>query len=774
VPAINYYVNSSVNPPLSVVANHTLYFTLGTTGNPAPALSLVSAPAGAVFSSGFVSWTPTADQANVPNDFIFQATNSVGTANLDIPVTVTPDVPVPSLSINGGLTYTAGNMTTGGPGNYQLSLNPGFNNSGASPQYALVGSAFTFQFTGISNTSPTSYAIVSSPAGMTLDPNTGIGAWSPGVADAGTYSVTLSATNSAGTSLLTFTLPVYFTTAPTNVVVSFNSSAPNTLSNPVVSWAAPSDSTGVADYKVTVTNAVTNVATVYDTQSAATSYTLPAVGSNQNFVTVTAFDASGNPSLTSNVASLYLAALPALGWTSNSTDAIVGQPLSVQFSSNQFSYSIVSGPSAALINASTGLLTWTPTLSDLGTANVVVAAVNNNGWGTINATMSFPVYVTGPGAVLTLTAADWTPAGFTLSQGADGNVHVYLTGTTTDVVPPILPASPTSINITSPSGINLTIDSSNGNPIPTGGLTYSGAGGLIKIGSGVVTLAGPNTDTGGTTVTDGTLVAVNGSAIPTTGSVTVGASGILENGGGATNTIVGSVSGAGTAVIDAGSSLTANSINLGSLVIGGTAGSPATVTIAASDANGNPLAAAAASNTSGAAHAVAGFLQPAAPTVASASVDATASTLTSGTASSVSPISVSVAPSSHDTSGSASVAKSTSLDSVDLIGLQSSSDTGGISDRIDSAGHQSVQSPSLSITSLSSTSDTAISLDRQTATATNGMGELLRGDPVAAVFADAHVLEWAASTPASRPSTDADISLLSDDLLDAIGRQLQN
>jgi hypothetical protein len=54
-------------------------------------------------------------------------------------------------------------------------------------------------------------------------------------------------------------------------------------------------------------------------------------------------------------------------------------------------------------------------------------------------------------------------------------------------------------------------------------------------------------------------------------------------------------------------------------------------------------------------------------------------------------------------------------------------------------------------------------------------GELLHRDAVAAEFADAHILEWAASIPASRPSAaDADISLLSDDLLAAIGRQWQN
>jgi autotransporter-associated beta strand protein len=128
---------------------------------------------------------------------------------------------------------------------------------------------------------------------------------------------------------------------------------------------------------------------------------------------------------------------------------------------------------------------------------------------------------------LIVTPDAWTLAGLTLTLGSDGNLHVYTTGTTTDAVPPCPPASVSNIEITSPSSTtaNLTIDSTNGDPIPAGGLDYSGGGGLIITGSGTVNLSGTNTYTGGTTVSAGTLIVNAAGALPDGTSLTVGAGG---------------------------------------------------------------------------------------------------------------------------------------------------------------------------------------------------------------------------------------------------------
>ena len=154
---------------------------------------------------------------------------------------------------------------------------------------------------------------------------------------------------------------------------------------------------------------------------------------------------------------------------------------------------------------------------------VVVGAYGVNGY-----TGAAYVFAPPPPAPLTVSPTAWTSAGLTLTLGSDGNLHVYTTGTTSpQLVPPVAPASVSNIEITSPSDTtaSLTIDSTNGDPVPDGSLSYSGAGGLVITGSGTVTLSGTNTYTGGTTVSAGTLRINAASALPTGTSLTVGAGG---------------------------------------------------------------------------------------------------------------------------------------------------------------------------------------------------------------------------------------------------------
>ena len=181
----------------------------------------------------------------------------------------------------------------------------------------------------------------------------------------------------------------------------------------------------------------------------------------------------------------------------------------------------------------------------------------------------------------------------------------------------------------------LTLDGDNtGANTISGVLADNGSGQLAvtKSGSGLWILSGANSYSGRTTVLAGTLrfniasgtptiaagataAVASGATLELAGSVSaLGAAGgnrvnvtndstapgLLVSG---TGQIVGGIDGTGDTQVNDGSDLTADHIIQNALIIGGSAGGPASVTIAASDFSGNPLSVSSA-------FAVSGSLQP--------------------------------------------------------------------------------------------------------------------------------------------------------------------
>jgi hypothetical protein len=112
------------------------------------------------------------------------------------------------------------------------------------------------------------------------------------------------------------------------------------------------------------------------------------------FVSVASYDQYGSPGLSSAAQSFYMAALPSLGWTYSAPTAAVGSPFTIQFrnfNAQPVSYALTSAPTGVTIDPVTGLLQWTPTALDVGTATIIIAGINTNGWGTIYMTLQVPV-----------------------------------------------------------------------------------------------------------------------------------------------------------------------------------------------------------------------------------------------------------------------------------------------------------------------------------------------------------------------------------------------
>ena len=155
-------------------------------------------------------------------------------------------------------------------------------------------------------------SIASGPAGMTIDPLTGIVSWVPS-GDIGVFTATIRATNSEGFADLTFTYTVYPAgtdmLAPTAVQTGF--AAVNiTRTTATVSWTASTDNVGVAGYRVYITSPIIIcgrggcaplpvVAPVAVTSGTGTSVTLTGLTRNTGYsFWVEAFDAAGNSSFT--------------------------------------------------------------------------------------------------------------------------------------------------------------------------------------------------------------------------------------------------------------------------------------------------------------------------------------------------------------------------------------------------------------------------------------------------------------------------------------------
>jgi hypothetical protein len=194
-----------------------------------------------------------------------------------------------------------------------------------------------------------------------------------------------------------------------------------------------------------------------------------------------------------------------------------------------YTWSVTGTPPAPVTfstNGANAAKTTTATFTKAGTYSFLVTATNAAGFSatsTVNVTIdqmpkNIAVSPSG-GSQLTVTGTDqfgdalpssaafaWPAAGLTLQLAADGYLHLYQSGTTTDVVAPYAEAGLNSVAVTGLNGAaeSLTVDLSGGEPIPAGGITLNGGTGggnsLFVIGApggnSVVMSAAEITDNG--------------------------------------------------------------------------------------------------------------------------------------------------------------------------------------------------------------------------------------------------------------------------------------
>ena len=273
-PVLNWQSGTQVDGTVQGTARHLLTFQLTATGSPTSyTYALVGGPAGMTVgrTTGLVSWTPQ-DSYVGADSFTFSVTSAAGTDRATIPFSIAPNAPTLAYSYNG--------------------------------QANGVGSAFptlpySLQMSDTSGGGADTWSVVSGPAGMTIDPSTGLISWTPGTSQVGDVPFTIQATNYAGSTQISLSVRSYFADAPTNLAARSITATSATLS-----WTAPANVYGgsIAQYYVYISYIYNNQTylNAYQTGSTATGFSLPnLLGKTQYTIYVVALDKLGNSGLSS-------------------------------------------------------------------------------------------------------------------------------------------------------------------------------------------------------------------------------------------------------------------------------------------------------------------------------------------------------------------------------------------------------------------------------------------------------------------------------------------
>lgn len=312
----------------------------------------------------------TVTATNAP--FNFGATNLPPGLNIDSVTGVISGIPVQPGAY--AVTLSATNRTGTGTATLTLTVtgDPIASPTITSPLAVTSqpGAAFTYQITATGN--PTRFGAAGLPSGLSVDPASGLISGAPPFT--GTFPITLSATNSAGTGTATLVL---------------------TITPPLPAFTSAATASGTVGVAFRFQVAATNVPTRFDASGLPSGLSIntssglivgtPFVGGIFP-VTLTAANSTG--SVTSTL-TLTIAALPIPVINSPAAaTAFVGQPFGYQIAATNSptNYSATGLPAGLSVDAATGLISGTPQAA--GTPTIILTATNTSGVGTATLTLT--------------------------------------------------------------------------------------------------------------------------------------------------------------------------------------------------------------------------------------------------------------------------------------------------------------------------------------------------------------------------------------------------
>lgn len=421
--ALNY------TTPVSYLQNTAI-----TTNSPNPsggaptsyAVILGTLPAGLSLNTttGDITGTPTAATAGSVNVTI-RGTNAQGNASQVVNITVIPAAPT-ALNYSSPVTYTNGTAITAN------SPNP-------------------------TGGTPTSYAITSGilPAGLSIDPTTGIISGTPTAATAGTVSITIQGTNVSGSVSQTISITVN-DAAPT----ALNYGTPKTYTNGTPIQVNNPNPTGGTPSSYTITSGSLPAGLSLDPVTGVISGKPTAATGGAVSITIRGTNGVGNASQTISI-TVNNTAPTALNY-STPVVYILGTPIAPNepnpVGGAPTSYAVTAGslPAGLTLNPTTGVITGTPTALTGGPVNVTITGTNASGSASkvVNINVPAPIVASFAGNPTTLPVGQKAELSALFSGG---------TGTIDQSIGPI--ASGASLYtpvINSPQSITYTLTVTNG------------------------------------------------------------------------------------------------------------------------------------------------------------------------------------------------------------------------------------------------------------------------------------------------------------------------
>jgi RHS repeat-associated protein len=281
-----------------------------------------------------------------------------------------------------------GNQTTAAAG---ANHPPAF--TSMAPNAAKVGQLFSYQATANDpDGDPITFDLVTKPAGMVVEPSSGLVVWVPTADESGPQQVVLRVTDARGASALQpFTLNV---PSVAGGVISITSSPPGLATvgqayGYAVTATAPAGQTPV----FSVSSGPTGMG--IDPNSGQLTWTPAAGDVGSHLVILRVTDAEGDVGFQSYNLQVRPASVAPTVTSTPVTTTAVGVAYHYQVTATDptdgFTFSLPTGPATMTINPATGLVTWLPGTGDLGSHTIDVRVTNDRGLAT---DQTFPLTVT--------------------------------------------------------------------------------------------------------------------------------------------------------------------------------------------------------------------------------------------------------------------------------------------------------------------------------------------------------------------------------------------